>query len=409
VNPFKRTVPLLAACQALVMSGLSLIITTSALVGSALAEDKFLTTLPTATLYIAIMLTTVPAAFIMERTGRRAGFMLSTIFGIAGGIIAAVAIMEKEFWWFVVANALVGIFTGFANYYRFAAADAVGERDKSRAVSYVMLGGVIAAFVGPNVAGFTRESIAGAPFAGSYVSLVALYMLTLLALTFTKLPATPCIADSSVLKCSGRPVKQIAAQPKFLLAIICGTLGYGIMSFVMTAVPLAMRHHSYLFSDTSFVIQWHILGMFAPSFFTGNLIRRFGVFNILFAGGVLGMVCVAINLMGNSVSHFWFAMVFLGVSWNFLFIGATTLLTETYHSEEQFKIQALNDFMVFTMVAVASLSAGAFQYQLGWSAVNVGALPLLGIILVSVVIVMRKSERQGIDPNLEVIQQESEA
>jgi len=182
-----------------------------------------------------------------------------------------------------------------------------------------------------------------------------------------------------------RRIQEIARQPKFIIALICGTLGYGIMSLIMTATPLAMDHHAHHFDDTSFVIQWHVLGMFAPSFFTGFLIERFGLRTILRLGALFGFGCVAINLGGTSVWHFWTALFLLGLSWNFLFIGATTLLTETYTSSEKARTQASNDFAVFTSVTLSSLSAGALQHHFGWAMVNVGVLPLLAVIWIAIV------------------------
>jgi MFS family permease len=202
-------------------------------------------------------------------------------------------------------------------------------------------------------------------------------------LAFLKLPPRPIINDSPYGS-TGRPLKVIAMQPMFIVALICGMLGYGVMALAMTATPLAMHHFAYPFSKTSFVVQWHILGMFAPAFFTGHLIKRYGVLNIMFIGGLLGVACMAVNLTGNSVTHFWIALLFLGISWNFLFIGATTLLTETYRPEERAKAQALNDFVVFTTVALSSLSAGALQNSYGWQVVNLGLLPLLVVILAAI-------------------------
>jgi len=365
------------------MSGASLIITTAALVGFELAENRSWATLPLAAQFIATMFTTIPAALLMERIGRKQGFMLSSVFGISGGIFAALGILRGEFWLFTFGTLLVGIFNGFGNYYRFAAADAVDKEYKSRAVSYIMAGGVIAAFVGPNLANMTRDMIKTAPFAASFFALVGLYILSFVVLAFLKLPSKP-IAETVDASSTGRPLKVIAAQPMFIVALICGMLGYGVMALAMTATPLAMHHLAYPFSKTSFVIQWHVLGMFAPAFFTGHLIKRFGVLNIMLAGGILGVACMAVNLAGSSVAHFWAALLCLGISWNFLFIGATTLLTETYRPEERAKAQALNDFVVFTTVAASSLSAGALQNSYGWQVVNLGLIPLLAVILVSI-------------------------
>ena len=384
MNAFRRNVPLLATCQALMMSGTSLIITTAALVGFELAENRSWATLPLAAQFIATMFTTIPAALLMERIGRKQGFMIACIFGISGGLIAALGILQSKFWLFTFGTLLVGIFNGFGNYYRFAAADAVDKEYKSRAVSYIMAGGVVAAFVGPNLANMTRDLIKTAPFAASFFVLVGLCFISFMVLTFIKLPPKPITPNNSGGS-TGRPLLVIAAQPMFIVALVCGMLGYGVMALAMTATPLAMHHYAYPFSKTSFVVQWHVLGMFAPAFITGHLIKRYGVLNIMLAGGVLGLACVAVNLAGSSVTHFWAALLFLGVSWNFLFIGATTLLTETYRPEERAKSQALNDFAVFTTVALSSLSAGALQNSYGWQVVNLGLIPLLIIILASII------------------------
>ena len=376
MNSFKRNVPLLAICQALLMSGMSLIITTAALVGYALAEDKSLATLPLAAQYIATMLTSIPAAMLMDRIGRKAGFMIATVFGASGATIATLAIAGGEFWFFLVGTMLIGIFNGFGTYFRFAAADAVPEDKKSRAISYIMAGGVVAAFVGPNMANLTRDWLYTTEFAGSYAVLVSFYIIAFCVMAFLKLPHRE--DNPEELHHKQRPLGVIVSQPRFIVALLCGMFGYGVMTLVMTATPLAMHHHAH-----SFVIQWHILGMFAPSFFTGHLIKRFGEIPVMLMGTVFGLSCVVINLLGSSVEHFWVALFLLGLSWNFLFVGATSLLTATYHQSERAKTQALNDFVVFTTVAVASLSAGTLQHQFGWQVVNLGVLPMLVIMLLA--------------------------
>ena len=392
MNTFRRNVPLLAACQALMMSATSLIITTSALVGFALAQDKSWATLPLAVQFIATMCTSIPAAMLMDRIGRRQGFMLASLFGVSGAVLATLAILKGKFSLFTLGTLQIGIFNGFGNYYRFAAADAVDKELKSRAVSYIMAGGVVAAFVGPNLANLTRGIITNAPFAGSYGALVSLYVISLVAQAFLKLPPKPVVGNASGSG-SARPLKVIAAQPMFIVALVCGMLGYGVMALAMTATPLAMHHYAHPFPLTSFVIQWHVLGMFAPSFVTGHLIKRYGVLNIMLVGALLGVACMAVNLAGSSVWHFWTALLLLGISWNFLFIGATTLLTETYRPEERAKTQALNDFAVFTSVALSSLSAGALQSRYGWQTVNMGLIPLLVIILTSILWGKNRSDR----------------
>lgn len=379
-----RNVPLLAICQSLMMSANSLIIASSALVGAAIAPDKALATLPLAAQFIAIMLTSIPAAIMMAKIGRKQGFMLSTLLGISGGVVTTYAILNQNFWLFLSGTVLVGMFNGFANYYRFAAADSVSQSLKGKAISYVMIGGVVAAIVGPNLANHAKDWLGSAQFAGSYASIIVLYLLSLLTLSFLKLPHhSP--DEEKIEERAPRSTKEIIKQPTFVVALVCAMLGYGVMSFLMTATPLAMDHSHHHFDDTAFVIQWHVLGMFAPSFFTGSLIQRFGVLQIMLTGTILGFACAVINLFGTTVPHFWFALVLLGISWNFMFIGATTLLTETYHDNERARAQAINDFSVFTTVAMASLSAGALQHHFGWEVVNLGSLPFLAVAAAMIV------------------------
>lgn len=381
-SSYRRNIPILAFCQALFMSGTSLVVATTALVGYELADDKTYASLPFALQLLSTMLTSIPAAILMSRIGRKAAFLMATIIAVLGGLTCTIAIMQHQFSLFLLGGILLGMFAGFANYYRFTAADNVDKEHKSRAISYVLAGGVLAAIIGPNLANLTRDSIAQASFAGSYASTIVLYVLSFILLVFLKLPNQQRIGIEIPHK-RGRPLVQIARQPGFIIAIICGMLGYATMSLVMTATPLAMQQHAHPFADTSFVIQWHVLAMFAPSFFTGHLIRRFGLFWIMLTGALCGIACVIINLNGTDIPHFWFALVLLGLCWNFLFIGATTLLTETYTTEERFKTQAINDFLVFSMVASASLTAGVLQHNYGWQAVNYSALPALFIILLS--------------------------
>ncbi|MCW8983239.1 MAG: MFS transporter, partial [Gammaproteobacteria bacterium] len=233
-----------------------------------------------------------------------------------------------------------------------------------------------------NLANWTRLVVESAPFSFSYATILILYITSFIVLSFTRIPKVKHDEGSELWR-PPRAIGSIMIQPRFVVAILSAALGYAVMALVMTASPLAMQHHHHDFSDTSFVIQWHVLGMFAPSFFTGHLIRRFGLIKIIFVGTVLSVVSVAINLLGTSVSHFWWGLLFLGISWNFLFIGGTTMLTETYHQSERSKTQAINDVTVFSFAAAASLSAGVLQHHFGWEMVNLSALPMLAIILVA--------------------------
>ena len=363
------------------MSCTSLTVATSALVGLALASNKSLASLPFTMQVLATMLTSIPAAMLMAQIGRKHSFLLATLIAVSGGIICTLGIIYQQFYLFVLGSIFIGSFAGFANYYRFAAADTASEDYKSRAISYVLAGGVLAAIVGPNLANHTRELISSASFAGSYASLIGLNILAFILLSFLHLPHDKHQVTGSFS--SGRALSKILLQPRFIIAIICGMLGYAIMALIMTATPLAMKHHHYPFSETAFVIQWHVLGMFAPSFFTGYLIQRFGLFIILLSGTLLGLACVFINFLGTSATHFWIALLLLGISWNFLFIGGTTLLTETYHEQEKFKAQAINDFLVFSVVAAASLSAGFLHNHFGWQMVNYASIPAFGVILLA--------------------------
>ena len=381
MNSIWRNTTLLALSQGLMVSTISLIMTCSALVGQALATDKSLSTLPVAVMFITTMLISMPASFFMAKIGHKFGFMLASIIGFLGGGLSTYAIIQQNFWLFVAGIGLIGLFNGFGNYFRFVAADSVEVSQKSKAISFVMVGGLAAAFIGPNLAHIAKNWISNAEFAGSYALTMLIYLLIFTTLGFLKLPKAE--AEQKDKASAARPLREIVKQPLFIVAVLCAMLGYGVMSLVMTATPLAMHHHAHAFSDTSFVIEWHFLGMFAPSFFTGYLIREWGLKTILWLGVLMGFACVGINLIGHTIWHFWLALVLLGISWNFLFIGGTSLLTETYHPNERAKTQAINDFLVFSTVALSSLSAGYLQHQFGWRMVNVGVLPILGLIMLS--------------------------
>lgn len=390
MNRMKKNVWLLSLCQALMNSGNVLLVATSSLVGYHLAENKALATLPLGLQFLGTMLTTIPASMLMKHVGRRAGFIVGTLLGLAGAALAAWAIVHGSFFQFCVGAALFGVFNGFGTYYRFAAADVATEDYRPTAISYVMAGGVIAAVVGPNLANWT-SGLLTAQFAGSFLALAGLYVASLAVLLFIDIPR-PSAHEAHD---AGRPLRAIATQDKFVVAALGAAVGYGVMSLVMTATPLAMHAHAHAFDDTAFVIEWHVLGMFAPSFVTGHLIRRFGVLNIMLTGALLNVLCVVVNLVGTELTHFWAALVLLGVGWNFLFVGGTTLLTETYQIEEKAKTQALNDFLVFTLVTVSSLSAGALHHALGWRAVNLGVLLPIAIILVALLWLRSKQRAQA--------------
>ncbi len=390
----KRNVFLLAACQALMMSCNSLLISISALVGAALATEKWLATVPLGLQFLATMLCTLPASLLMRSIGRRAGFILGTLAGLAGAVVSTYAVLIHSFPWLCAGAFLFGVFNAFAQYYRFAAADTATPEFRSRAISLVLAGGVIAAFAGPNLASATRE-LAAVPFAGSYASLLVLFAASALLLVGLHIPRAGAAEYGA-----SRPIAVIARQPSFLAAVTGATVAYVSMNLLMTATPLAMNHAGHSFGDTALVIEWHVLGMFAPAFITGHLINRFGVTNIMFAGVVLLGACVGVNLLGGSVAHFWLALLLLGMGWNFLFVGATTLLTETYGLAEKAKVQGVNDLLIFGMVALSATTSGMLHHALGWQAMNLGVVPLLVLCLVVLCAVRRPQRLAGaVQPN----------
>jgi len=372
----KRNVVLLSLSQATLITGSSLLLASSAIEGLALAGNKSLATLPLALLFLAQMTTTIPASLYMARVGRRLGFMTSSLFGLAGAAVATAGVFKADFSIFCMGTTLIGVFNGFGQYYRFTASEVAADDYRSRAISYVLAGGVIAAFAGPNLANWSRHLLPK-DFAGSYASLIGLYLLAFGLACFLRIPKPTMDSKSQ----GGRPLSAIARQPAYLVAVASAMVGYGVMNFIMIATPLAMKSYAHAFSDTAFVIQWHVFGMFVPSFFTGHLIRRFGTTNIMLTGILLLGLCVWINFSGSTVTHFWGALILLGLGWNFLFVGATTLLTESYSPNEKAKAQALNDFLVFGTVTLTSFSSGAVQHALGWQAINMAVLPFLVLVV----------------------------
>ena len=369
-----KTVLLLAICQGLSQSASIIIGVVSALTGLVLADDKSLATLAVALMMVGVMVATVPASLLMKHIGRRAGFTIGQICGATSALISIYAIFSENFWLFVAAGAIYGIHTAFFHYYRFAAADAATDAYRSRAISLVLTGGVLAAILGPNLAVWTRDLFAPVVFAGSYAAIFVLCLVNMSVVQFIKIPR-PTVKEQGE---TGRPLSEIARQPAFAVAILSAMLGYGSMSLVMTATPLAVTAHDHSFSDAAFIIQWHVLGMFMPSFFTGHLIHRFGTLNIILVGALLIMSCIAVNLSGVELVNFWFGLVALGVGWNFMFIGGTTLLTTTYRRAERAKVQAINDFCVFGSVATGALSSGVLHELFGWDGVNLGiVLPIM--------------------------------
>lgn len=375
-DPAVRNVALLAICQALAMTGMTMNMTVTALTGHELAPDPAWATLPLSLQFLATMLTTMPASLYMRRVGRRLGFATGVLVGVVGAITAALSVLNGNFVFFCLGSMLIGGFQGFAILYRYAAADTASEAFRPRAISLVLAGGVFAALAGPELAKWSHDLLSPVPFAGSFVVIAVVQSISWLFLAFVQIP-TPTAAERAD---SGRPLVEIVRQPVFIVAILGAMVGYGSMTFLMTATPLAMVACGFEFRDAAFVIQWHAVGMFLPSFFTGSLIQRFGVVRIMLTGALAYLACIAINLSGIELLQFFSALVLLGIGWNFLFIGGTTLLTQAYRPEERAKVQGLGDFLVFSSSTVAAFSSGALNHALGWQTLNLGVLPLVAIV-----------------------------
>jgi len=388
---FKRTVHLLFVCQALANTGMSLVTTTTALAALTIADDPALVTLPMALQYLSTMVFSSPASLLMRRIGRRAGFTVAAGIVISGGLVSALALLRRDFPLYCLGGVLIGCFNAFAMYYRFAAAEVAGEGMRSKAISYVLAGGVVAAFCGPELASWAKDLFLPVVFAGSFVALVCLGAASMVVLRFIEVPDLL----PAERKESGRPLAEIIRQPSVVVALLGATLGYGGMATVMTSTPLAMSDCGHSFGDTAFVIQWHVFGMYAPSFVMGTLIARFGVIRVMLVGVVLMLLCLAINLAGVAVINFWSALLLLGLGWNCLFVGATTLLTYAYRPAERTKVQALNDTLVFAVVSLASFGSGAIESLVGWQAVNLANLPALFIAGGAIVWLALRSPRMA--------------
>lgn len=370
-----RDVFLLACCQALLLTNAAGLITMNGLVGYALADTKAFATLGVTAYVLGSALSTMPASLWMARVGRRTGFMAGALINIGGCALAAFAIGRRSFVLYCVATAVIGIYNAFGLQYRFAAAEVAAPADKARAISLVLAGGVVGGFVGPES---VRRAVDLFPtaFVGGFAVLVAYAVIALAVQSCVHVPP-PTIEERSG---GGRPLLEIVRQPIFIVAALAGAVGYGLMNLLMTATPIAMSFCGHPFGATALVIEWHVVGMYAPGFFTGKLIRRFGVLNVILAGILLVAACVAVALNGNTVAHFLAALALVGVGWNFMYTGGTTLLTEAYAPAEKARTQGANDFIVFATMALSSLASGALVSAAGWDAMNRAVLPFLAMI-----------------------------
>jgi MFS family permease len=364
----------LSGCQATLQTTGVTMIAVTGLAGYALAADKSLATLPLTCYVVGSAVTTVPASFLMDRIGRRGGFQVGTTIGIGGAALCALAIYLAQFWLLCAGMMVMGVYTAFGKYYRFAAADVAEVSFKAKAISLTLAGGIIGGIFGPEMAKLTTGSFAEPlTYLAPYLSLIGVCLVATLLLTRLDIPRL----SAHERKQPGRPLAQIMAQPVFVVAALASMLSYGIMNLMMTSTPLAMRAHDHHFNDAAFVLQWHMIGMYGPSFFTGSLINRFGVLNVILTGCLLLLLCVVAALNGTALLNFWTALFLLGVGWNFMFVGGSALLTEAHTPAERAKTQAANDFMVFLTMAISSMSSGVLLNKSGWAAVNYGSIPFL--------------------------------
>jgi MFS family permease len=323
-------------------------------------------------------LATMSASGYMKKVGRKAGLIRGAAIGIVGALICAAAVWQASFWLLCFGTLVFGTFNAFGQYYRFVATEVAPPDFRATAVSLVLAGGLVGGILGPTTSRMTVDLV-GPQFMGAYLALIAFILVTMALLTRIRIPELSAAEQAA----TGRPLSEIARQPKYIVAVMAGALSYGVMNFLMTSTPLAMRVCGHPYGDAAFVISSHVVAMFAPSFVTGALIRRLGLVPVMLAGAALNLAAIAVALAGVDVSNFWWSLVLLGVGWNFLYIGATTLLTETHRPEERAKAQGANEFAIFAMMALSSFASGMIVTSAGWDRVNYAASPLIAVVILA--------------------------
>jgi MFS family permease len=383
-----RQISLLAICQALLYINNVTLISINGLAGLTLSPTPLFATLPITAYIVGSALTTVPASLAMARWGRRAGFMFGTGMAIVGTSTAALGMMTGSFLLLCLGTFCTGVYNAFAQYLRFAAVDVADAYDpalRERAISWVLAGGIAGGLIGPELSKVT-VGLLPVMFAASYLVLAGVALVAGIVASRLVIPKHVVSASAA----PARPLSAIARQPAFIVAVLVGAISYGGMNLLMTATPLAMKVCGFGYPEAADVIKWHVVGMFAPGFFTGNLIRRFGVMRIMFVGCVLMFLTVGIAHAGLTYWHFWSALFSLGVGWNFMFVGATTLLTTTYTVAEKAKVQGANDLMVFMTMISSSAASGALVSTSGWADLNLYALPALALAMAGTVYLMAR-------------------
>lgn len=365
---------LLAIAQGLFLTNNVVFIAINGLVGLSLAPLGWMATLPVTGYVVGSALSTGLVAHTQARWGRKTSFQLGLLVALLSALLGAWAVNSGNFWLLVTATMVAGYYSANGQLYRFAAAELVEPALREKAISLVLAGGLLGAIFGPNLAKYTRN-IYGAPFTGAYLALALVALLSMVVMGMVQFPPEP---SKKTRHDSGRSVRELLGQPVFLVATMGTALGYGVMNLLMAATPLAMQVRSLPFSDAALVLQWHVIGMFAPGFFTGHLIKRFGVLPIMGLGVVLNALCIAIALSGQDLHQFLAALFLLGVGWNFLFTGGTTLAMQSYRPEEKDKAQAVINFVVFATMAFTSFASGALVTTQGWTLLNLGSLIPVG-------------------------------
>ncbi|MER8830748.1 MFS transporter [Mesorhizobium sp. M0938] len=370
VKEARRTAFILAASQAIIGSAAPIAISLGALAGQHLLDaDKSLATAPVTGFNLGVALGSLPAAAIIRWLGQRDGFMTGTIVTALGGLIATLALFHPSFWLFAFGLTVIGVGGAFVQQFRFAAADNATPEFKARAISFVLAGGVVTAILGPQIVIFTRDLFLPVMFAGSFASILVLAAVGAAILSFLHVPAS-ATGKAEIAGSDARPLSEIVTRPRFVAALFCAVGSYALMSFVMTGAPLAMVGCGLSTDDATLGISWHVMAMFAPSFFTGSLIHRFGAERIVAAGLVLLIGCAVVALSGLALWQFWTALILLGLGWNFGFIGATAMVADSYRPSEKGKVQGFHDFVLFGSVAFASLMSGAVYNAWGWEMLN---------------------------------------
>jgi predicted MFS family arabinose efflux permease len=364
-NLARRNARVLAVGQALAGGNNTVIVATSAIIGAVLAPDKGLATLPITAMVFGMWFGTLPLGFLARHYGRRFALQTGSVFGILSGLISSYAAMNGSFSLLLVGTFCGGLYAAAHMSYRFAAADTASEAFRPKAVSWVLAGGVFAAVIGPQLVIFTKDLLSPHLFAATYLGQAACAVLAAIVLMFVKVPPLPRQTAAPA-----RSISEIALTPRFVVAAVCGVASYVTMNLVMTSAPLAMVGCGHSVTDAALGIQWHVLAMYAPSFFTGSLILRFGVERVTATGLVLILLTAVVDIAGITVAHFWAGLILLGLGWNFSFIGATTMVTQCHRPHERNKIQAFNDFLIFGSMAVSSFSSGQLLANFGWQAVN---------------------------------------